>query len=133
MASIAVSPLVLKDVTITLGANGYEKHVSSVTFTPSSSTITFQGLTPTASFTDQSSQTWVCELEYVQDWDTTNSLSKYLLANAGTSVTGIFKPKQANTPTFTATLSIQSGQIGGKVNAFATTKVSLGSTVPVLT
>jgi hypothetical protein len=133
MASIAVVPLVLKDVTITLGANGYEKHVSSVTFTPSSSTISFTGMTPTAVFTDTTAQTWVCELEYVQDWDTTNSLSKYLLANAGTSVTGVFKPRQAGTPTFTATVSIQSGAIGGKVNAYATTKVSLGSTVPVLT
>lgn len=133
MASIAITPLVLKDVTITLGANGYEKHVSSVTFNPKSSTIEWQGLTPTATFTDTTSQTWTVDLEYVQDWDTTNSLSKYLLANAGTSVTATFKPKQAGTPTFTSTVSLQSGQIGGKVNAYATTKVTLGSTVPVLT
>jgi hypothetical protein len=133
MASIAVLPLVLKDVTMTLGANGYEKHVSSVTFTPKSSTISWQGLTPTATFTDSTTAEWTCDLEYVQDWDTTNSLSKYLLANAGTSVTGVFKPKQAGTPTFTATVTLQSGAIGGKVNAYATTSVSLGSTVPVLT
>lgn len=133
MATIAVSPLVLKDVTMTLGSNGYEKHVSSVTFTPKSSTISWTGLTPTAAFTDTTTAEWTCDLEYVQDWDTTNSLSKYLLANAGTSVTATFKPKQAGTPIFTATVALQSGAIGGKVNAYATTKVSLGSTVPVLT
>lgn len=133
MASIAVAPLVLKDVTITLGANGYEKHVSSVKFVPKSTTIEFQGMTPSAAFTDTTVQTWTCEIEYVQDWETTNSLSKYLLAGAGTAVAATFKPKAAGSPSFAATLSLQSGEIGGKVNAYATTKVSLGSTVPVLT
>lgn len=132
MPSIASSPLVLKDVTITLGANGYEKHVSSVTLTPKSSTISWQGLTPSASFTDITSPEWTVELEYIQDWDTANSLSKYLFASAGTSVIAVFKPKAANTPTFTSTVTLASGPIGGQVNKYATSKVTLGSTPPVL-
>lgn len=133
MATIAVAPLVLKDVSMTLGANGYEKHVDSVKFIPKSSTISWAGLSPTAVFTDQTAAEWVCELGFVQDWETTNSLSKYLLANAGTAVTAVFKPKAAGSPTITATVTLQSGEIGGKVNAYATTKVTLGSTIPVLT
>ena len=39
MAIIAVAPFVLKDVTLKIGADNYEKHVSSVTFTPSTSTV----------------------------------------------------------------------------------------------
>lgn len=133
MASIAVVPLVLKDVTINLGSNGYEKHVSSVTFVPKTSTISFQGLTPTAKFTDVTAAEWTCVLEYVQDWETTNSLSKYLFANEGTSVAATFKPKAAGSPSFAANLVITPGAIGGKVNAYATTSVTLGSDKPVLT
>lgn len=132
MASIDVAPLVLKDVTLTLGSNGYEKHVSSVTFTPKASTIEWQGLTPTAKFTDVTAASWTCVLEYVQDWDTTDSLSKYLFANEGDTVAATFKPKSAGTPSFAANLTITPGAIGGKVNAFATTSVTLGSDKPVL-
>lgn len=132
MASIAVQPLVLKDVTLTLGSNGYEKHVSSVTFTPKSSTISWQGLTPSAKFTDVTAAEWTCVLEYVQDWDTNNSLSKYLFANEGTTVAATFKPKSGGTPSFAANLVITPGAIGGKVNTYATTTVTLGSDKPVL-
>lgn len=132
MATINVSPLVLKDVTLTIGTNGYEKHVSSVTFTPKASTISWQGLSPSAKFTDVSAAEWTCVLEYVQDWDTTNSLSKYLFANEGTTVAATFKPKSAGTPSFAANLVITPGAIGGKVNAYATTTVTLGSDKPVL-
>lgn len=133
MASIAVVPLVLKDVTINLGTNGYEKHVSSVTFVPKASTISWQGLTPTAKYTDVTAAEWTCVLEYVQDWATTNSLSKYLFANEGTTVAATFKPKSADSPSFAANVTITPGAIGGKVNAYATTSVTLGSDKPVLT
>lgn len=133
MVSIAVAPLVMKDVTLTIGSNGYEKHVSSVTFTPKASTISWQGLTPSAKFTDVTAAEWTCVIEFVQDWETTNSLSKYLFANEGSSVSATFKPKQAGAPSFAANLSITPGAIGGKVNAYATTQVTLGSDKPVLT
>lgn len=133
MATIAVVPLVLKDVTINLGSNGYEKHLSSVTFTPKANVIEWQGLTPTAKFTDISPASWTVELEYVQDWETTNSLSKYLFANEGTTVAATFKPKSAGAPSFAANLIITPGAIGGKVGAYATTKVTLGSDKPILT
>jgi len=132
VVSINVAPLVLKDVTLTIGANGYEKHVSSVAFTPKASTIEWQGLTPTAKFTDVTAASWTCVLEYVQDWDTTNSLSKYLFANEGSTVAVVFKPRAGGTPSFAANLTITPGAIGGKVNAFATTTVTLGSDKPVL-
>lgn len=133
MASIAVVPLVLKDVTLVIGTNGYEKHASSVTFTPKANVIRWQGLTPAAKFSDITSADWDVTIEYVQDWETTNSLSKYLLANEGSTVAMQFKPKAAGTPSFAANVSITPGAIGGKVNAYATTSVTLGSDKPVLT
>lgn len=132
MAQITVVPLVLKDVVLSFGTDSYEKHVSGVTFTPSSSTITWQGLEPDAKFTSITAADWTCQLDYVQDWDTANSLSRYLLENEGEEVAATFKPKSGSGPSFTATLTITPGAIGGVVNAYATTSVTLGSTKPVL-
>lgn len=132
MAQIAVVPLVLKDVILTLGADTYEKHVSKVRFVPSTSVIRWQGLTPTAKFTDVTASDWTCELSYVQDWKTPDSLSQYLLENEGETIAAVFKPESGDGPTFTANLVITPGAIGGDVNAFTETSVTLGSDKPVL-
>ena len=132
MAQINVSPLVLKDSVLTLGTDTYEKHVSQVLFAPNSSTISWQGLTPASKFTDVTSAEWTCQLSYVQDWETADSLSQFLFGHEGESISATFKPKSGTGPSFTATLTITPGAIGGQVNAYATTQVTLGSTKPVL-
>lgn len=128
MPQIDVTPLVLKDVILTIGENGdtYEKHVSGVTFTPTASAITWRGLSPNAVFTDPGSVTWSCALNYVQDWDTANSLSQFLFDNEGQTVTMEFKPKSGSGPSFTADVIIIPGAIGGQVNTYAATTVTLG-------
>lgn len=125
MADIAVTPLYLKDVVLTVDGDTYEKAVSSVTFTPSISTATFKGLDPAATFTEAGSASWTIDLEYVQDWDSADSLSAYLFNAAGDSVTLSFKPKSATGGTWSATVVIVPGAVGGAVDAFATTTVSL--------
>ena len=127
MATIAVNPLYLKDTLFAVAADNYEAAVSSVTFTPTSSTATWQGLTPTASFTFATTATWVATLEYAQDWGTTNSLSQYLYANEGKEVVVKFTPAKGATtaPTFTATVIVTPGAVGGAVNAVATATVTL--------
>lgn len=129
MATIAVQPIVLKDVLLTVGTDNYEAHVSEVVFEPSTSIQTWQGLTPTATFTDATGATWTCKLTFAQDWATANSLSKYLFDNEGTTKAVKFKPKKPATgtaPTWSATVVIVPGSIGGTVNTFATASVVLG-------
>lgn len=127
MATIAKPiPLVLKDVILTIGTDNFEKHVSAVTFTPSSSQVTWQGLSPDATFSDVTTATWTCSLEIVQDWSTSNSLCRYLFENEGDHVAATFKPVSGSGPSFTATLIITPGAIGGTVNAVATQSVTLG-------
>lgn len=132
MSQIAVAPLVLKDVILKLGADTYEKHVSAVTFTPSSSTISWQGLEPSAKFTNVTAAEWACALDYVQDWETEDSLSLFLFEHEGESVPAEFSPRSGSGPSFTSTLTITPGAIGGTVNSYATTSVTLGSTKPEL-
>jgi hypothetical protein len=126
MAQIATAPIVLKDARFLVAADSYESAVSGVTFTPSASTVTWKGLTPSSVFTGTSTATWTCELAYAQDWTTTNSLAQYLLANEGKT--------SGTVPTFTATIIITPGAIGGTVDAVATATVTLGVVGrPVLT
>ena len=124
MATISVSPIVLKDCTLTIASDDYEAHVSQVQFDPSNSSVTWQGLTPTATHTDTSSSTWTCTLALAQDWETTNSLSRYLFENEGQTKSMTFEPK-AGGASFTANVIIVPGSIGGTVNQFATATVTL--------
>lgn len=125
MATISVQPLFMKDVMFTVGVDGYEKHVSSVTFTPSTPTASWKGLEPSATFTNVGSATWMVDIEYAQDWQTTDSLSKYLFANQGETKTVVFYPENGTGTGFTADIIIVSGAIGGAVDSYATTTVSL--------
>jgi len=129
MAQIAVQPFILRDVLLTLTldatSNDFEKHVSQVEFTPSSSPVTWKGLEPDANFTFPSTATWVCTLSYAQDWETEDSLSAFLHDNEGATVAASFEPVRGGT-TWTANLVITPGAIGGTVDAVAVATVALG-------
>jgi hypothetical protein len=74
----------------------------------------------------------VCNLEYAQDRATPESLSNYLLAHVGEEVAAVFVPEAGSgMPSFTATLTVVPGQIGGAVDQVAVSSVSLPSTKPV--
>ena len=83
MAAIAVSPFLLKDVLFSVETDSYEKHVSQVEFVPTSSTVTWKGLTPTSVFSFGTNATWTCNLTFAQDWETASSLSRYLFDHEG--------------------------------------------------
>lgn len=125
MATIEVKPFVLKDVLFTVASDNYEAHCSQVQFDPSSSSQTWQGLTPTATFTDTTIATWTCALTYAQDWETADSLAIYLHEHEGEEIEVTFKPRSGSGPSFTATLIVTPGTIGGTVNQFATATVTL--------
>jgi hypothetical protein len=124
MAQIAVQPIYLKDVVLTVDGDTYEKHVSGVTFTPSVTSATWKGLEPTAVFTNVGSSTWMIDLAYAQDWNTADSLSAYLFDNEGAEITLSFVPVSGG-GTWSATVIIVPGAVGGAVDSYATSSVSL--------
>ncbi|MCR2785436.1 MULTISPECIES: hypothetical protein [unclassified Microbacterium] len=129
MAAIAVQPIILNDVTLTVGTDNYEASVSQVQFDPASTVVRWKGMTPTSVYAFSTTSEWTVTLSYAQDWATVNSLSAYLLANEGKSVIMKFKPKKAATgtsPTVTATVLITAGSIGGSIDGVATATVTLG-------
>jgi len=136
MTKVALAePLVLANATIKVGTDNYEAATSGVTFTPTipTSTVAFKGIDGSAySKTTQGASTWVCTIDYAQDWKTPGSLSNYLHDNEGTEVEAVFVPEDGSgMPSFTATITVQPGAIGGAADAVATGSVSLPSTKPV--
>lgn len=125
MPAIAVKPFQMSNCLLTVAADDYEKHVSKVEFAPTSTSASFKGLSPDASFTFAGSPTWVCNLTFAQDWNTPKSLSRYLFDHVGETVDVIFEPSKGG-PAITAQIIIQPGSIGGDVDAVATSTVSLG-------
>lgn len=125
MATISVQPIYLKDVLLTVGTDGYSKHVSGVTFTPTVATATWKGLDPEAVFTNVGASTWMVDLAYAQDWNTADSLSAYLFANEGEQVTLTFQPVNGGSGTWAADVIIVPGQVGGNTDSYAVATVSL--------
>lgn len=138
MALVEVQPLVMRNVSMLFaqspGASAtheYKKALDSVSFTPTSSTITWTGLGENT-FTAAATSTWTCVLNYAQDWETEDSLSQFLYENAGETIEATFKPRSGSGPSFTANLIITEGAIGGAVNTVAVASVTLGCDKPVL-
>jgi hypothetical protein len=125
MTTIAVAPFVLKDCKFKVDADNYEGHTSGVEFVPTASSVEWQGLTPTASFTDVATAKWKCNVDLAQDWETTDSLSRYLHEHEGEAVDVEFEPIAGGTG-WGATIVITPGSVGGKSGAVATSTVSLG-------
>jgi hypothetical protein len=127
MTTIAVAPIVLKDIQLLIPTDEYAAHVSSVVLTPNTTTQTWKGLTPTATFTSAGTPEWTCQLEYAQDWVTVNSLSNYLFAHQGETVVAKFQPKKGTgLPEWTVSLVIAAGPVGGSVDQYMTGSVTLG-------
>lgn len=126
MVDIAVAPIVMKNVNLLVPTDNYAAHVSSVTITPTAPTFSWAGLAGNT-FNGVGAATWVCAMEYAQDWSTLNSLSQYLHENEGEIITVDFEPV-AGGAGWTVPLIVVPGAIGGAVNTVATASVSLPCT-----
>lgn len=126
MAVIVLDPIMMGNAKLTLGTNDYEGHVSSAAFMPgNNSPVVFKGLSQDSVHTFATKASWTLDLEYAQDWETANSLSLYLLANEGNTVTATFEPVDGGQG-YTADVIITPGAIGGAVDTVAVGSVSLG-------
>jgi hypothetical protein len=131
--AVTLAPLYLNDVSFVVEDDDYQAAIQSVAFTPSSKTVTEVGGTPDAVYTFPGPTSWTCDLSFMQDWSTANSLSLYLFNNDGQSKAVTFVPNTGG-PTITATVVITAGAIGGDIGSVGKAKVSLGvSGKPVIT
>ena len=123
MANIVVKPFMMGDCTFRVGADNYEAHLSGVVITPTVPNAKFKGLTPTSVHNFPGASEWVAALTYAQDWNTADSLSRYLHEHEGEKIAVEFAPV-AGGPSITATITIVPGSIGGQVDSVATSTVN---------
>lgn len=132
---VDANPKAQKNLSLTITKEGgvaetFEAHVSSVKWTPSRETLTWRGGTPDAVFTDTTAPTWAAEVVLVQDWDTPGSLFNFLLDNEGAKADAVYKPDAAGDFGISAEITLVAPDIGGAVNAFNESTVTMGSTKP---
>lgn len=133
MAQIAVQPfrLVNAKLNVKSGATDvgdFEKHVSLAQLTPTTGTVSWKGLGANAHKFPGTTE-WDCQLDYAQDWASTTSLSRYLLDNAGKTVTITLTPQggtiSPTNPGFRFTATLVPGPVGGGVETVAVGSVTL--------
>lgn len=124
-------PFIMGNATLTIDGTTYQDQVSSAVFTPTSSIVTWKGLSPDAVFTFPTNATWTLDLTYAQDFTTDDTLAMFLLEHEGETIADVVFAPVAGGRTFTADITIVPGSIGGAVDAVAEGTVSLGSTRPV--
>lgn len=123
----------IKNLLFQIGEDTYERHVSSLSWAPTTPTATWQGGTPDASFTDVGNATWAATVVGAQDFETEDSLANFLLEHAGEQVAVTYKPDVTGTFAITCQLTLAPPAIGGAVGAFPEFTVVMGSTAPEAT
>lgn len=124
MTTIAVEPIVLKSSLFTVGTDDYQKATSTVEFVPSPVSQNFDGLGDNHVVIAGKTK-WMANVSFAQDWSTPNSLSRYLFTHQGEVIDVLFQPVDGVGDTFAASVLIQPGSIGGKVDSIAETTVSM--------
>lgn len=122
---IAATPRAFKSATIIIGEDEFQAHVSSAEFdNGAGSDTSWTGLDGTT-HTDTSAGKPTVKLAVVQDWGNPESLVNYLYDNAG-----LVKPcslEYDDGPKFACTVTLVKPLVGGKVNEFNESTVSLPS------
>lgn len=121
MATVSVSPITLKNATLTVASDDYTAAVTSVTFEPSAEWEWVDSLLGN-SYPLLSRVRWECSVEWLQDM-TASSLTRYLLNNTGKVVTVVFTPVVGKS--VTATVMLVPGSLGGGVENLLTSTASL--------
>lgn len=133
MTAVALAaPFAMNDATLKIDADSFEAAVTSVKFTPAPAIATIPTINGDSTPVAGASQ-WTLAVGYAQDHKTPSSLARYLHDNEGLSKTVTFEPQGAVTgdPTFTATVTIVAGEIGGDANSPARSSVNMPSSRPV--
>jgi hypothetical protein len=125
MPIVANNARVLRDAVVQIGDNNFETSISNVTLTPTATSVTWSGVGGNT-LTDSGTATWVAALTFAQDHDTPNSLSEFLFDNEGATFTFYFRPKNGTGSGYSAVITITPGAIGGAVNTFNESTVTLG-------
>lgn len=132
MVEVLVRPFIMRNAILTLGTDDFAAAVSTATIANASGTTDFKGLKPAAVFTFPQATTYTLEITAAQDWSSASSLSRYLWEHKGETVPftlnaddTVSDPTLGST-SWSGTVALAPGSIGGDVDAVAVFSVTLG-------
>lgn len=131
MATVTATPRILRKYQFTVDVDDYQSATEQVLFQPATETQTWTG-GDGETHSDAAPSTWTVTVGYVQDWDTPGSLGEYLLAHEGEQVDVTFRPTVDAGPSFTSTITVVPGAVGGTNGQWPTTTAAMPCTKPVL-
>lgn len=117
-------PTYMTESVLSIGATDYAAEVSGFQLVPTYQTATFKGLKAGSVFTRSGKGTWVLTINFGQDHELATSLSTFLFVNEGTQYAFSVEPVDGGTA-FSGQLIAQAGPIGGEVDQFGNSTVTL--------
>ncbi len=126
MTSVSATPRATRNLSILIGTDEYNLHVSNVVVEPTQ--LKWKGGTPGANFIDE---TWMLSLTLVHDYQNASSLYNFMLDHAGETATFTYMPDATATFARSVTATIVSPAIGGKVDAFNESTVKMDCSEPI--
>lgn len=111
MATVGVTPIQMKDATLTIAGDDYTAAVSSVTLTPTPTWRTGVDMLGRQRRAVLVSVAWSCRVGLLQDVES-GSLLRYLALHAGEMVGVVFTPK-AGGAAYSATVVLAPSDVGG--------------------
>lgn len=120
-----ISPVInsMGNATLKIGANNFEASVSKAVLTPTVTVSKFKGING-ATTRSATLPEWTLAFDFPQDFATATSLSNLLMAGTGTIVVADLYPVLGG-PGYRQSVLLTPGEIGGAVDATATSSVTL--------
>ena len=125
MPTVDVTPIVLRDMVLSLDGNDYAAAASSITLTPNTPMVTYKGLKGNV-HTFPGTTEWTVVVDFAQDHASAASLTMYLFDNAGQTVPAIIEPQTGEGERWTLNVILTPGAVGGAVDSVASSQVTLG-------
>jgi hypothetical protein len=117
-------PTYMTESVLEIGTTDYAAEVSGFQLVPTYTTASWKGLKPGSVFTRSGKATWVLTINFGQDHELATSLSTFLHENEGLQFPYSVAPLDGCTA-FSGELIAQAGPIGGEVDQFGNSTVSL--------
>ncbi|RDV44139.1 hypothetical protein DOE76_13930 [Leifsonia sp. ku-ls] len=124
MASVPVTAFVMGECDFIIEDDNYSAALSSAAIQVDQGTVDWAGMAAGSSFTFPTTPKYSIPITYAQDWASDDSLSVYLWTNKGQTKNVTFAPKKGGR-SWTATVIITSGNVGGALNSVADASVTL--------
>ena len=130
--SAPAAPRAIKHLSIVIDDVEYNRHVNDFKVTPTTPTVNWKGGTPDALYADSGPSTHVATANLVHDYQNPESFYNFLLEHQGEQASIAYKPDIDGVFTATTTVTLVPPIIGGVVDNFNSSTVSMGATKPVI-